>query len=178
MLLCIHITWSFNIFLENGGKTQSYVKMENNSRWRTLISKLNHNHVFFFSSRVSNRGTSLMCSRLQFSEESVSSVEPSLSTSILLLWWMFFLGEAFLCTSLRAPTALPLLLLPGLTEIWAILDSVKEGKKCREEVNRAKCSEAKQHILCTDADVHFYVYALTICPVLGPFLGQWAALPY
>lgn len=83
-----------------------------------------------------------MCSRLQLSEESVSSVEPSLSTSILLLWWMFFLGEAFLCTSLRAPTALPLLLLPGLTEIWAILDSVKEGKKCREEVNRAKCSEA------------------------------------
>lgn len=52
----------------------------------------------------------------QFSEESVSSVEPSLSTSILLLWWMFLLGEAFRCASFR-PTALPLLLLPGLTEI-------------------------------------------------------------
>lgn len=59
----------------------------------------------------------------QFSEESVSSVEPSLSTSIFLRWWMFLLGEAFLCTSFSPPTALPLLLLPGLTEIWAILDS-------------------------------------------------------
>lgn len=48
-------------------------------------------------------------------------MEPSLSTSILLLWWMFLLGEAFLCTSF-SPTALPLLLLPGLTEIWEILD--------------------------------------------------------
>lgn len=49
-------------------------------------------------------------------------MEPSLSTSTLLLWWMFLLGEAFLCTSF-SPTALPLLLLPGLTEIWEILDT-------------------------------------------------------
>lgn len=43
-------------------------------------------------------------------------MDPSLSTSILLLWWMFLLGEAFLSTSF-SPAALPLLLLPGLTEI-------------------------------------------------------------
>lgn len=99
--------------------------------------KLNQNHTF-------------PCS-LQFSEESVSSVEPSLSTSILLLWWMFLLGEALLCTSFSAPTALPLLLLPGLTEIWAILD--KCAKKAREKVNKAKCLFARLH--CHYANVCF-----------------------
>lgn len=67
--------------------------------------------------------------RGQFSEESVSSVEPSLSISIFLLWWMFLLGEALLCASLSPTTALPLLLLPGLTDIKAILDSTGQGRK-------------------------------------------------
>lgn len=56
----------------------------------------------------------------------------------------------------------------------------KQGKKCREEANWGKTFGllAKQHIVCGDADVRFYMYALTVCPVLGPFLGQSAALPY
>lgn len=102
VLLCSSVTWSLRDFLENSGKVD--VEMANISHW------------------LCNWET------LQFSEESVSSVDPSLSTSILLLWWMFLLGEALLCTSFSAPTALPLLLLPGLTEIWAILDEGTQTK--------------------------------------------------
>lgn len=131
MLHCSSVTRWLRTFQENDGKSQSYVKMGNNSHWCFCL--LN----WIKTSRICNWET------LQFSEESVSSVEPSLSTSILLLWWMFLRGEALLCTSFSAPTALPLLLLLGLTEIWAILD--KEAKEPREKVNRAKGSSAKQH---------------------------------
>lgn len=58
-------------------------------------------------------------------------MDPSLSTSILLLWWMFLLGEAFLSTSF-SPAALPLLLLPGLTEIWEILDTTGQRDRGAE----------------------------------------------
>ncbi len=71
---------------------------------------------------------------------------------------MFLLGEAFLCTSFSPPTALPLLLLPGLTEIRAILCSIAQEKRYKEETKgweeKAKKTESKGQMRATEQEEH------------------------
>lgn len=69
----------------------------------------------------------------QFSEESVSSFEPSLSVSIFLRWWKGLQGELILGEWREGKFAGSLLELAALAmespETWAILK--KRGKVCR-----------------------------------------------
>lgn len=116
--------------------------MENNSDWRTLISKLNHKHVIFFSSE-SNGGTSDWCV-LDFSFQR----NPSPLSSRRFPPPSSSCGE---CSSWARPSSAPPSGPPqhchcccclGLLRSGQFWTVSKKERNAGKKVNRAKCSEA------------------------------------